>query len=75
MATLRKVYLDNAATTPLSPAARAVYQNDELMSTYGNPSSLHFEGVKAARLLDESRIVVLMNYFLHLALLNPITGF
>lgn len=58
MATLRKVYLDNAATTPLSTAARAVYQNDELMSTYGNPSSLHFEGVKAARLLDESRIKI-----------------
>lgn len=49
----RVAYLDHAATTPLSPAARAAFV-DELART-GNPSSLHADGRAARRVVEESR--------------------
>ena len=47
-------YLDNAATTQLSPAAREAMLSmlDEI---YGNPSSLHSHGQAAARQLQHAR--------------------
>ena len=56
------VYADNAATTAVSPAAPpkmgAAAIKDMLpymMETYGNPSSLHSEGQKAAMALQDAR--------------------
>ena len=46
-------YLDHAATTPLSPAAREAFV-DELSRT-GNPSSLHAAGRAARRTVEEAR--------------------
>ncbi|MGO2179341.1 cysteine desulfurase family protein, partial [Cellulosimicrobium funkei] len=46
-------YLDHAATTPLSPAARDAFV-DELTRT-GNPSSLHAAGRAARRTVEEAR--------------------
>ena len=38
-----KVYADNAATTKISPAARAA-MNTCMQECWGNPSSLHWAG-------------------------------
>jgi len=49
----KRVYLDYASATPiLSAAARAV---GETWATYGNPGSIHAEGVRAASLLKQAR--------------------
>lgn len=53
----RTVYLDNSATTPLSPAAKAKLQ--EVMDIYGNPSSLHRMGQDAEKVLEEARESIL----------------
>ena len=50
---MRDIYLDNSATTPLSPMAREAML--QAMDSFGNPSSLHAHGALAARLLKESR--------------------
>lgn len=47
------VYLDHAATTPLSSAAAAAYA--EQMMRVGNASSLHGPGRAARRVVEESR--------------------
>lgn len=48
------IYADNAATTPMSPAAlRAL--TDSLADMYGNPSSLHSVGQRAAEALQGAR--------------------
>ncbi|WP_394162482.1 cysteine desulfurase family protein [Galactobacter valiniphilus] len=47
------VYLDHAATTPLSPAAREAMV--EHLGLVGNPSSLHGPGRTAHRLVEEAR--------------------
>ena len=53
----RRLYLDNAALTPTSaPALRAFLKAERLFT--GNPSSLHKEGVKAARALKSARAEV-----------------
>ena len=52
-----KVYADNAATTKTSPLARdtmLVYMEE----FFGNPSSLHTEGQKAAEALAEAREMI-----------------
>lgn len=49
----RQIYLDHAATSPLSPAARAVIV--EHLDLIGNPNSLHGPGRAAHRLVEESR--------------------
>lgn len=48
------IYLDNAATTPLSPQAlEKLYQVSR--DCFGNPSSLHGHGRKAAHILRQAR--------------------
>lgn len=53
----RRIYLDHAAATPLSPVvytAMLPYFTKE----YGNPSSIHHEGVIARRAVEEARTLV-----------------
>ena len=49
-----RVYLDNAATTPLEPAARdrMVEVMDEV---YGNPSSIHEQGRQSRTIIEKTR--------------------
>lgn len=47
------IYLDNSATTALSPAVKAAMT--EAMEVYGNPSSLHSAGQASAELLAVAR--------------------
>ena len=49
----KRIYMDNAATTRLCDAAAKAMT--EAYLHYGNPSSLHTEGVKAAEHLDKAR--------------------
>lgn len=49
----KRIYMDNAATTRLCDAAAKAMTEAYLY--YGNPSSLHTEGVKAAEHLDKAR--------------------
>lgn len=48
------IYLDHAATTPLAPEVRAAME-PFLGPEYGNPSSRHALGVRAARALEDAR--------------------
>ncbi len=50
------IYLDNSATTPLCPEAKRAMT--DAMERFGNPSSLHEDGVAAAALLRECRTAV-----------------
>lgn len=52
-----RIYLDNAATTPLLPEVIQA-MTDVLASTYGNPSSLHAEGRSARAAIEEARKTV-----------------
>lgn len=49
-----RVYLDNAATTPVHPEVVKV-MTDVLSNVHGNPSSIHDAGRKARTLVEESR--------------------
>ncbi|MEO0728037.1 MAG: cysteine desulfurase family protein [Bacteroidota bacterium] len=50
----QRIYLDNAATTPLDPAV--IERMAEVMaSTPGNPSSIHAEGRQARTLIEQAR--------------------
>jgi cysteine desulfurase len=51
---MRKVYLDNAATTPLLPEVREVMM-PYLGDIFGNPSSLHDWGDGAREAMDRAR--------------------
>lgn len=48
-----KIYLDNSATTPLSPSTKQFIIN--ALDTFGNPSSLHQEGMQANKLIFNAR--------------------
>src|ERR1700760_1946454 len=49
-----RVYLDNAATTPLDPEVlKEMYKVME--NTYGNPSPIHAHGREARSLIEKSR--------------------
>ncbi|RFA14940.1 cysteine desulfurase NifS [Subtercola boreus] len=50
------VYLDHAATTPLTPGALAAYIG--ALGVVGNPSSIHSQGQQAKRMLEEAREAV-----------------
>lgn len=50
------IYFDNSATTPLSEAAKRAMS--EAMEIYANPSSLHAEGLKARRTVEDARASV-----------------
>lgn len=47
------IYFDNAATTPLLPCVKEDIA--KVLDVFGNPSSVHCEGVKAQKLLELSR--------------------
>src|ERR1700760_1557425 len=53
MSTSPVVSLDHAATTPMLPEAIAAMTEE--LSQLGNPSSLHNEGRRARRVVEESR--------------------
>ncbi len=53
----KEIYLDNSATTPLSPTAKAAIL--EAMEIYGNPSSLHSAGQAAEKLIEKAREQIL----------------
>ncbi|MBQ7906824.1 MAG: cysteine desulfurase [Clostridia bacterium] len=54
---MEEIYLDNSATTKISPRAR-----DKMLSVmeshYGNPSSLHRLGLDSEHLIDEARGII-----------------
>lgn len=50
----RRIYLDNAAATPLDPRVREVLQT-HYESTYGNAGALHAEGVTAHDIVETAR--------------------
>ena len=47
------IYLDNAASTPLLLSIKEFIKNS--FDIYGNPSSIHNEGIKAKNMLEEAR--------------------
>jgi len=47
------IYLDHAATTPMSAEVLAAYV--DALSVVGNPSSIHSQGQNAKRMLEEAR--------------------
>jgi len=49
-----RVYLDNAATTPLDPAVIEVMTN-VMKNQYGNPSAIHGQGREVRTLIEEAR--------------------
>ena len=51
--TIRSIYLDHAATTPMRP--EAITAMTEELARLGNPSSLHAAGRRARRVVEESR--------------------
>lgn len=52
-----KVYLDNAATTPLDPEVFEV-MTPYFMAQYGNPSSIHAYGREARSAVEKSRKII-----------------
>ena len=48
------IYLDNAATTPMSPAAISA-MTQVMQDIYGNASSIHSHGRQAGKLLRQAR--------------------
>ena len=53
----RRVYLDYCATTPVHPAVREAMLA-ALRDAFGNPSSLHWAGQEAARIVQTARAQV-----------------
>ena len=51
---MKKVYLDNAATTPIAPEVIDVMQVS-MQDNFGNPSSTHQFGRKAKNLVETAR--------------------
>jgi cysteine desulfurase len=47
------IYLDHAATTPMSPEVLRAYVS--ALSVVGNPSSIHSQGQNAKRMLEDAR--------------------
>ena len=54
------VYLDHAATTPMLPEALAAMTEE--LAQVGNPSSLHNQGRRARRVVEESRELIAEAY-------------
>jgi cysteine desulfurase len=54
MQSTKKVYLDNAATSPLDPAVINA-MTEVMQSTYGNPSASHSIGRRAKAVLETAR--------------------
>ena len=53
---MSEIYLDNSATTALCASAKEAML--AAMENFGNPSSLHERGQRAAALLRESRTAI-----------------
>jgi cysteine desulfurase len=51
---MHRVYLDNAATTPIDPQVIAA-MTEALTNLYGNPSSIHADGRNARAAVEEAR--------------------
>jgi cysteine desulfurase len=51
-----RTYLDHNATSPLRPSAKAAMLG--AMDVHGNPSSIHDEGRKARKIMDDAREVL-----------------
>lgn len=51
---MQRIYLDNAATTPVHPDVRAAME-PFYEDIFGNPSSIHFFGRQAKRALERAR--------------------
>jgi cysteine desulfurase len=51
---MQRVYLDNAATTPIDPQV-IVEMTDALTHLYGNPSSIHADGRNARAAVEDAR--------------------
>ena len=54
---MERIFLDNAATTPLDPEVLEA-MTEVMRDTYGNPSSIHAEGRKARSLIEGARKTV-----------------
>lgn len=52
-----RIFLDNAATTPLDPDVLTA-MTEVMQTTFGNPSSIHAEGRKARSLIEAARKTV-----------------
>jgi len=52
--TVRKVYLDHAATTPVRPEVVEI-MSEYMLEVYGNPSSVHSFGREARKAVDKAR--------------------
>ena len=50
------IYLDNSATTEISPAAKQAMIS--AIEAYGNPSSTHKKGIEARRIVEDARQAV-----------------
>ena len=50
---MQKIYLDNAATTPLTPQVKQYII--ELLNQYANPSSLYQSGIDARQVIEQAR--------------------
>src|SRR5690606_12611457 len=50
----RKVYLDNAATTPLDEEVKKV-MIDVMENNFGNPSSIHAHGREVRTIIEKAR--------------------
>lgn len=50
---MQKIYLDNAATTPLTPEVKQYII--ELLDQYANPSSLYQSGIDARQIIEQAR--------------------
>ena len=51
-----KIYLDNAATTPLLPEVKKYVVS--LLDQYANPSSLYRDGLQSRKIIEDSRLNV-----------------
>ncbi len=58
----KTIYLDNSATTKISPAALRAYC-DAAEGCFGNPSSLHKMGVDAERIIEGARTDILASLY------------
>ncbi|MEK7169963.1 MAG: cysteine desulfurase family protein [Patescibacteria group bacterium] len=54
---MKRIYFDYASTTPLDPRVKKEME-PFYAKTFGNPSSIHAEGVAAKKALDEARTLV-----------------
>lgn len=54
---MNRIYLDNAATTPLDPTVIAEMV-DVMNTSYGNPSSIHAQGREVRTLIERARKAV-----------------